>query len=151
VRALLQRVSEAEVRVGGVIAGQIGVGLVVLLGIGKEDTEIVGDVLARRITELRIFPDEMGKINRSLMEVAGEALVVSQFTLYADTRRGRRPGFTDAAPPELAEHLYERFCASLEALEVPVEQGVFGAEMDVALVNDGPFTIWLDTDQSASG
>lgn len=139
-RALLQRVSEAEVRVGGVIAGQIGVGLVVLLGIGKEDTEIVGDALARRITELRIFPDEMGKINRSLMEVAGEALVVSQFTLYADTSRGNRPSYTQAAPAEVARPLYERLCEALGAA-----RGAFGEHMTVELAGDGPVTVMLET------
>ncbi len=144
-RALLQRVSRAEVGVAGEVIGRIGIGLVVLLGVGPEDDEAVAESLARRITELRIFRDDEGRTNRSLIDVGGEALVVSQFTLFADTRRGRRPGFTGAAPPVLAERLYERFCSALEALGPRVGRGEFGAEMAVELVNDGPFTIWLDT------
>jgi D-tyrosyl-tRNA(Tyr) deacylase len=119
--------------------------LVVLLGVGPGDDEAVADALARRVTELRIFRDEAGRTNQSLLEVGGAALVVSQFTLFADTRRGRRPGFTGAAPPELAEHLYGRFAATLAGLGPTVATGRFGAEMAVELVNDGPFTIWLDT------
>src|SRR5439155_12916694 len=126
----------------------IGPGLVMLLGIGPGDDESVGAALARRIAELRIFRDDEGRTNRSLLDVAGEALVVSQFTLFADTRRGRRPGFTGAAPPDLAERLYERFCEVLAALGPAVGRGRFGAEMAVELVNDGPFTIWLDTAES---
>ena len=144
-RALLQRVSRAEVRVGVDVVGSIGRGLVVLLGVGPDDTEAVGASLARRITELRIFEDEDGRTNRSLLDVGGEALVVSQFTLFADTSRGRRPGFTGAAQPALAERLYEQFSKDLEALGPRVGRGRFGAEMDVELVNQGPFTIWLDT------
>lgn len=146
-RALLQRVSRAEVRVAGRPVGAIGAGLVVLLGVGPDDDAGVGAALARKVVELRIFRDEEGRTNRSLLDVGGAALVVSQFTLFADTRRGRRPGFTAAAAPELATELYERFCASVEALGVAVAQGRFGAEMQVELVNDGPFTIWLDTAQ----
>ncbi len=108
-------------------------------------TPATADGLARRICELRIFDDEAGRTNRSLLDVGGEALVVSQFTLYADTRRGRRPGFTDAAPPELADELWQRVAAGIEAHGVRTARGVFGAEMAVELVNDGPFTIWLDT------
>jgi D-tyrosyl-tRNA(Tyr) deacylase len=145
VRALLQRVSRAEVRVADEVVGRISFGLVVLLGVGPDDDEATADRLARRITELRIFDDEAGQTNRSLLDVGGEALVVSQFTLYADTRRGRRPGFTDAAPPEQAQRLYERFAAALRELDVVVAIGKFGAAMEVELVNDGPFTIWLDT------
>ncbi len=145
-RALLQRVTGAEVRVDGEVAGATGPGLVVLLGVGHGDDEATADSLARRVTELRIFADEEGRTNRSLLDVGGGALVVSQFTLYADTRRGRRPGFTDAAPPDLAERLYARFCERLEAAGVAVGRGRFGASMQVALVNDGPFTIWLDTE-----
>jgi D-tyrosyl-tRNA(Tyr) deacylase len=145
VRALLQRVSRAEVRVGSAVVGSIGAGLVILLGIGHGDDEATADALARRVCELRIFEDDEGRTNRSLLDVGGEALVVSQFTLYADTRRGRRPGFTDAAPPELAEALWRRFAAGVEAQGVRVGLGEFGAEMAVELVNDGPFTIWLDT------
>jgi D-tyrosyl-tRNA(Tyr) deacylase len=145
VRALLQRVSRAEVRVADEVVGQISLGLVVLLGVGPDDDEATADKLARRVTELRIFDDEAGMTNRSLMDVSGEVLVVSQFTLYADTRRGRRPGFTDAAPPDLAQRLYERFAAALRELDVTVATGRFGSVMEVELVNDGPFTIWLDT------
>jgi D-tyrosyl-tRNA(Tyr) deacylase len=119
--------------------------LVVLLGVGPDDDEAVADGLARRVTELRIFRDEGGRTNLSLIEVAGDVLVVSQFTLFADTRRGRRPGFTGAAPPEAAERLYLRFAAALSGLGVRVETGRFGDEMAVELVNDGPFTIWLDS------
>ena len=144
-RALLQRVSRAEVRVEGEALGAIGPGLLVLLGVGPDDSDSIGASLAARVAELRIFRDEEGRTNRSLLDVSGAALVVSQFTLFADTRRGRRPGFTNAAPPDLAERLYERFCESLIGLGVPVERGRFGAEMAVELVNDGPFTIWLDT------
>ena len=146
VRALLQRTTGASVRADGELVGEIGPGLVVLVGVGPADTEAVADALAQRIAELRIFRDDDGRTNRSLLEAGGAALVVSQFTLYADTRRGRRPGFTGAAPPEQAERLYQRFAAALEGLGVTVATGRFGAEMAVELVNDGPFTIWLDTD-----
>lgn len=146
-RALIQRVSRASVRVADETVARIDRGLVVLLGVGHADDEATADALARRISELRIFRDEGGKTNRSILEVGGGAIVVSQFTLYADTTRGRRPGFTDAAPPELAERLYERVAARLaEAGVEPVGRGRFGAEMAVELVNDGPFTLWLDTD-----
>ena len=144
-RALLQRSSGARVRVDGEVVGEIGAGLVVLLGVGPDDDEAVADALARRTTELRIFDDADGRTNLSLLDVGGEVLVVSQFTLYADTRRGRRPGFTGAAAPELAERLYLRFAATLRELGVEVATGRFGAVMAVELVNDGPFTIWLDT------
>jgi D-tyrosyl-tRNA(Tyr) deacylase len=145
VRALLQRTTGARVRVGGEVVGEIGAGLVVLLGVGPEDDEAVADALARRITELRIFDDSDGRTNLSLVDVDGVVLLVSQFTLYADTRRGRRPGFTGAAAPELAERLYLGFAAALRALDVEVATGRFGEVMAVELVNDGPFTIWLDT------
>ena len=145
-RALLQRVSSAEVRVAGETLASVGVGLVVLVGVGHDDDEATADALAKRIVELRIFRDEAGKTNRSILDVAGGALVVSQFTLYADTSRGRRPGFTQAGPPELATRLYERVATRLrEAGVEPVGTGSFGAEMAVELVNDGPFTLWLDT------
>ena len=144
-RALLQRVSRAEVRVDGITVGSIGPGLLVLLGVGHGDDEATADTLARRICELRIFEDDEGRTNRSLLDTGGEALVVSQFTLYADTRRGRRPGFTDAAPPDLARALWLRVAAGIEAQGVPTGLGEFGAEMAVELVNDGPFTIWLET------
>jgi D-tyrosyl-tRNA(Tyr) deacylase len=145
-RALLQRTTGARVRVGEEIVGSIGSGLVVFVGVGHGDDELVADGLARRIAELRIFEDADGRTNRSLLDVGGGALVVSQFTLYADTRRGRRPGFTDAAEPELADRLYRRLAEGLAAIGVTVATGRFGASMAVELVNDGPFTIWLDTD-----
>jgi D-aminoacyl-tRNA deacylase len=146
VRALLQRVTRGSVRVEGNEVAAIGEGFVILLGVGHGDTEAVADALARRVSELRIFRDEAGKTNRSIIDSTGSALVVSQFTLYADTSRGRRPGFTDAAAPELAERLYERFAAALRDAGVEdVQTGEFGQEMLVELANDGPFTIWLDT------
>ena len=144
-RALLQRTTGARVLVEAAVVGQIGPGLVVLLGVGPDDTDAIAADLARKAAELRIFRDADGRTNLSLLEIGGEALVVSQFTLYADTRRGRRPGFTGGAAPELAERLYLRFAAALESLGVTVATGTFGAEMAVELVNDGPFTIWLDT------
>ena len=144
-RALLQRVTRAEVRVGSDSLAAIGPGLVVLLGVAPDDDDGTAESLARRVAELRIFRDDEGRTNRSLLDVGGAALVVSQFTLFADTRRGRRPGFTGAASPELAIPRYERFASTLESLGVVVGRGRFGAEMDVELVNDGPFTIWLDT------
>jgi D-tyrosyl-tRNA(Tyr) deacylase len=133
------------VQVGDETIGEIGRGLVVLIGVGPSDDDATAAALARRVAELRIFDDHAGKTNLSLVDVGGAALVVSQFTLYADTRRGRRPGFTGAAPPEQAERLYLGFAAALRALGIPVATGRFGAEMAVELVNDGPFTIWLDT------
>ena len=144
-RALLQRVNRAAVRVGGDEVGRIGDGLVVLLGVGPDDDEPTAEALARRTGELRIFRDGEGRTNRSLIEVGGAALVVSQFTLFADASHGRRPGFTGAAAPDLAERLYERYATALRALGIDVALGRFGAEMEVELVNDGPFTIWLDT------
>jgi D-aminoacyl-tRNA deacylase len=145
VRALLQRTTAARVLVEGSVVGEIDSGLVVLLGVGPDDTDAVAEDLARKAAELRIFRDADGRTNLSLLEIGGAALVVSQFTLYADTRRGRRPGFTAGAAPELAERLYVRFAAALSSLGVTVATGTFGAEMAVELVNDGPFTIWLDT------
>ena len=144
-RAVLQRTTGARVRVGGEVAGEIGVGLVVLLGVGPDDDEATSDAFARRIAELRIFDDAAGRTNLAIVDVGGAALVVSQFTLYADTRRGRRPGFTGAAAPDVAERLYARFVAALREIGVEVATGSFGASMAVELVNDGPFTIWLDT------
>jgi D-tyrosyl-tRNA(Tyr) deacylase len=150
VRALLQRVARASVAVEGSPIASIGPGLLILLGVGHTDDEATTAGLARRVTELRIFSDEEGRTNRSIIDIAGAALVVSQFTLYADTSRGRRPGFTNAAPPELAKQLYQRFAAALrEAGVTDVQTGSFGTEMAVELVNDGPFTIWLDTDVRA--
>ena len=144
-RALLQRTTGATVTVDGAALASIGQGLVVLLGVGHDDDANAADALAERVAQLRIFRDDEGRTNRSLIDVRGEALVVSQFTLFADTSRGRRPGFTGAAGPEQAERLYQRFAASLREHDIRVETGRFGAEMAVALVNDGPFTIWLDT------
>jgi len=145
-RALLQRVTQAEVRVDGSPVAAIGRGLAILLGVGRGDREAVADALARRVAEMRIFEDPAGRTNRSLLDVEGEALVVSQFTLYADTSRGRRPGFTAAAEPLIAERLYERFSDGLRAAGVRrVAIGRFGAIMALKLVNDGPFTIWLDS------
>jgi D-tyrosyl-tRNA(Tyr) deacylase len=146
VRALLQRTNGASVSVDGETVGAIESGLVVFLGVGPSDDEATADALARRIVELRIFRDADGRTNSSLIDVGGAVLLVSQFTLFADTRRGRRPGFTTAAAPEQAERLYERMAAALRALGVTVATGRFGAEMAVQLTNDGPFTIWLDTD-----
>jgi D-aminoacyl-tRNA deacylase len=146
VRALLQRASEASVRIGDDVVASIGPGLVILVGVSHDDDPGIADALARRVTELRLFRDAEGRTNLSLTDVRGEVLVVSQFTLFADTSRGRRPGFTAAAPPEQAHRLYERFVAALREHDVRVETGRFGAEMAVSLVNDGPFTIWLDTD-----
>jgi D-aminoacyl-tRNA deacylase len=142
-RAVCQRVSEARVRVDGAVVGEIGAGLCILLGVARGDTAVEAERLASKIARLRVFPDAEGRFDRSLVDIGGAALVVSQFTLLADTARGNRPSFTEAAPPEEAEPLYKRFCASLRALGIPVEQGVFGAKMAVELVNDGPVTILL--------
>jgi D-tyrosyl-tRNA(Tyr) deacylase len=144
-RVLLQRVARAEVRVGGRQVGRIGRGLVALVGIGQEDTPATAEKMAASVANLRIFGDEAGKTNRSLLDVHGEVLAVSQFTLYAETSRGRRPSFIRAARPELADQLYETFAAGLQAMGVTIARGVFGAEMEVELVNDGPMTIWLDS------
>jgi D-tyrosyl-tRNA(Tyr) deacylase len=132
--------------VDGAVTGSCGHGLLVLLGVGTDDTEQACDRLWRKVRDLRIFADAAGKTNLSLTDVAGGLLVVSQFTLYADCRRGNRPSFTAAAPPELGRSLYERFCELAEKDVRHVGRGVFGAEMQVSLVNDGPITIWLDTD-----
>jgi D-tyrosyl-tRNA(Tyr) deacylase len=144
-RACIQRVSRASVTVDGQVIGRIGKGFVVLLGVGLEDTPEEVVKLAEKIANLRVFEDEAGKMNLSLREVGGAALVVSQFTLYADCRKGRRPSFTAAAPPEKAEQLYREFVDHLSRLGVPVETGRFREHMLVELVNDGPVTIWLDS------
>jgi D-tyrosyl-tRNA(Tyr) deacylase len=148
-RALLQRVSSAEVRVEGQAVGAIGRGLLVLLGVAPADDEWVASGMAAKVAGLRIFADAEGLTNLSLVDVGGAALVVSQFTLYADARRGRRPSFVGAAGPIVGERLYEVFCEILASSGVPVRQGVFGADMDVELVNEGPFTVWLDSDELA--
>jgi D-aminoacyl-tRNA deacylase len=144
-RAVIQRVSSASVTVDGEVVGSIERGFVVLLGVGAEDDAKDIIYLADKVSNLRIFPDGDGKMNLSLLDIAGTALVVSQFTLYGDCRRGRRPSFTEAAPPERADALYEEFVAALSERGVPVETGVFRAMMDVQLVNDGPVTILLDS------
>jgi D-aminoacyl-tRNA deacylase len=146
-RALLQRVSRASVTVGGQVVGQIGQGLLILLGVGHNDGEAQVKTLSEKIAHLRIFEDDERKMNRSLLDIGGAALVVSQFTLYADARRGRRPGFTDAAPPSIAEPLVEHFKEALASYGLIVAGGLFGAYMQVELVNDGPVTICLDSDQ----
>jgi len=132
------------VRVEGEVVGEIGPGLCVLLGVAREDDEAAAERLAGRVARLRIFENEEGKFDRSVLDVGGSVLVVSQFTLIADTAKGNRPSFSGAAPPELAEPLYERFCSSLRAFGVTVETGVFSARMRVELANDGPVTILLD-------
>ena len=143
-RAVVQRVSSASVRVDGETVAACGAGLLVLVGASHEDTSETAARLAGKIARLRIFPDDAGRFDRSLLDTGGEALVVSQFTLLADARKGNRPSFTDAASPERAEPLLEAFSVSLRDLGVPVATGVFGAMMEVELVNDGPVTIVLD-------
>jgi len=146
-RAVVQRVSRAQVRVGGDPKGAVGRGMVVLLGVGRNDSAEAAAYLAEKVANLRIFEDEQGKMNRSLVETGGEALVISQFTLYGDARKGRRPGFDRAAPPEQAEPLYEQFVRELIARGIRVSTGMFQAHMQVELVNDGPVTILLDSDR----
>ena len=147
-RAVLQRVSRARVTVEERIAGEIGAGLVILLGVGREDSPEVAASLAEKVANLRIFEDDQGKMNRSLLDVKGAALVVSQFTLYGDARGQRRPSFISAAPPEQAAALYEAFNKALRGLGVTVATGVFQATMSVELVNEGPVTILLDSDKA---
>jgi D-aminoacyl-tRNA deacylase len=144
-RAVVQRVSSARVLVDTEVVGEIGPGLCVLLGIAREDAEEAAERLAERVARLRIFENDDGKFDRSLLDTGGATLVVSQFTLIADTAKGNRPSFTDAAPPEQAEPLYERFCAALSEIGVEVATGRFGARMAVELVNDGPVTIVFDS------
>jgi D-aminoacyl-tRNA deacylase len=144
VRAVVQRVSEARVRVGGEVVGEIGAGLCVLVGVSRDDGEAEAARLAGKVAKLRIFENEDGKFDRSLVDVGGAALVVSQFTLIADTAKGNRPSFFEAAAPEVAERLYESFGAALRQSGVRVQTGSFGARMAVELVNDGPVTIVLD-------
>jgi D-tyrosyl-tRNA(Tyr) deacylase len=147
-RAVLQRVSRARVTVDGSVTGEIGAGLMILLGVGREDTPAIASSMAEKCANLRIFEDDQGKMNRSLLGVKGSALVVSQFTLYGDARGQRRPSFISAAPPELAKALYEEFCGVLRKLGVTVATGIFQAMMSVELVNEGPVTILLDSDKT---
>ena len=143
-RLLIQRVSKASVSVADTIVGKIDKGLLVLVGVGQKDSKSEAEWLARKTAQLRIFADANGKTNLSLSEVSGAALVVSQFTLYADTRKGRRPSFINAATSNIAEPLIEYFAKQLEGYGIPVKLGKFGADMQVALVNDGPVTIWME-------
>ena len=143
--AVLQRASEGRVTVEDRITGEIDSGLVILLGVAQGDTESDADFLADRIAGFRVFNDDQGKMNRSIRDVNGSALVISQFTLTGDWRKGRRPSFTSAAPPEEGERLYEYFCDQLRKLEVPVKTGEFGAMMKVSLINDGPVTFVMDS------
>jgi D-aminoacyl-tRNA deacylase len=145
VRAVVQRVAEASVRVAGGTVGSIGPGLVVLLGVAVDDREADADSLADKVLNLRVFPDEAGQMNRSVLDVSGGLLVVSQFTLLGDARRGRRPSYIEAAPPEEADRLYRHFVSRLRPSGLEVATGVFRAMMDVALVNQGPVTILLDS------
>ena len=147
-RAVIQRVGRASVAVEGRVAGEIGAGVLVLLGVGRTDNPESAAYLAEKIANLRIFSDEAGKMNLSLLDVSGAALVVSQFTLYADTRGGRRPSYIQAAAPEEANRLYEEFVSAMRTLGVRVETGVFQAHMQVELVNDGPVTILLDSEKT---
>ena len=146
-RAVLTRVTSASVAIGGQVVGSIGKGFLILLGVGPEDTGEHCRYLAQKVLGLRIFEDENGKMNLGLEQVGGQVLVVSQFTLYGNCRKGRRPSFTEAAPPELGNRLYEQFLKECEALGFPPQHGQFGADMQVASVNDGPVTLILDTQQ----
>ena len=146
-RAVLTRVKSATVTVDGEITGRIGKGFLILLGVGPEDTDAHCRYLAEKALGLRVFEDENGKMNKSLEDVGGQVLVVSQFTLYGNCRKGRRPSFTEAAPPQLGNELYEYFLSCCEALGYPPQHGIFGADMQVESVNDGPVTLILDTDQ----
>jgi len=147
-RAVLQRVSRARVSVDGKVTGEIGAGLMILLGVGKQDSSAIAASLAEKVANLRIFEDPQQKMNLSLLDVKGAALVVSQFTLYGDARGQRRPSFISAAPPELAKRLYDEFCEALRRLGIIVATGVFQAMMSVELINDGPVTILLDSEKT---
>lgn len=150
-KAILQRVTHAKVTIDGQVSGEIGTGFLVLLGVAPEDTQEEALYLARKIAGLRVFTDENDKMNLSLKDVAGEVLVVSQFTLYGDCRKGKRPSFIAAARPETAIPLYERFVAELMDHDLHVETGWFGADMEVSLINDGPVTLILDTEEMRTG
>ncbi len=150
-RAVLQRVSEASVTVDGTVTGHIGQGLLVLVGVGAGDSEAQVEWLVDKIAKLRIFEDDAGKMNRSLLDTSRALLAVSQFTLYADTTKGRRPSFLAAMEPTEAKRLYDLFCQRCRDAGLTVAQGVFAADMKVALVNDGPVTVWLDSAQQSSG
>ena len=143
-RALIQRVTEARVEIDSATVGEIGPGLLILICAMQGDSEAQADAMAAKIAKLRIFRDEAGKMNRSILDIGGAALVVSQFTLAADTSRGNRPGFSQAAPPDLGERLYDHFAGAVAALGIPVATGRFGADMAVSLINDGPVTIWIE-------
>ena len=145
-RALIQRVTEARVSVDGSVIGQCGAGALILVCAMPDDTDATADALAQKIAKLRIFSNTGGKMNLSLLQSGGSALVVSQFTLAADTSRGNRPGFSGAAKPNIAHTLYRRFTDALQMLEIQTETGEFGADMQVSLTNDGPVTVWIDTD-----
>jgi len=145
VRAVVQRVSEASVRVDGQLVGQVGRGLLVLLGVGKGDQEADSDALAERTLNLRLFPDAQGQMNLSALDVRAEILAVSQFTLYGDARRGRRPSYIEAEAPEQAQRLYDRYVGALRESGLKIETGTFRAMMDIALVNHGPVTLLLDS------
>jgi D-aminoacyl-tRNA deacylase len=147
-RAVVQRVSSASVTIEGRVTGKIGAGLMILLGVGREDTSTISASMAEKVANLRIFEDDQGKMNRSLLDVQGAALVVSQFTLYGDARGQRRPSFISAAPPEKAKALYEEFTVAMQALGVTVATGIFQTMMSVELVNEGPVTILLDSDKT---
>jgi D-aminoacyl-tRNA deacylase len=147
-RAVVQRVSSSSVTVEGRVTGEISNGLMILLGVGREDTSAVAVSMAEKVANLRIFEDGQGKMNLSLLDVKGAALVVSQFTLYGDARRQRRPSFISAAPPDKAKALYEEFAAAMQALGVSVATGIFQTMMSVELVNEGPVTILLDSDKT---
>ena len=148
VRAVIQRVTRASVTIDGRVAGEIGAGLLVLLGVGKADNPESASYLAEKVANLRIFSDEAGKMNLSLLDTRGSALVVSQFTLYGDTRAGRRPSFIQAAPPDEADRLYQEFVRSMRLLRIRVETGEFQTHMQVELVNDGPVTILIDSEKA---
>lgn len=150
-RAVLQRVTRGSCTVGGELTGRIGKGLVILLGVGPQDTQAEVELLTRKIARLRIFADEAGKMNLNIADAGGAVLSISQFTLYADTRRGNRPGFSRAAPPQQARELYLAFNAALRAEGLEVQEGIFGADMQIDLCNDGPVTLLLDTDEWAAG